>query len=291
MQAAAEQQRQQAESARAAADQSSSGAALSVQNNINVNINYTVNQTTADSAAAAGSRRKSSKKGKKGPSAKQREKELMNSSLSKMLDQQLLASNSSPDPSGGTRNLASNVADSLTQKIFHGDKIYLDQGAMAFKPLGMETVLESVDEQPGSKKKLSTQANRYKSHRLAPQTTEQNIALQQSLDFASAEEFITFGRFSQLGLRVKEDVGAAQEPGENAYGDPTKTPAGLYSMPSVNVQQRAVPVSKTVAGKGPTLPRKSASMALQQVRSKSSLKGALTVDQSPLKRPVPEESR
>jgi len=61
-----------------------------------------------------------------------------------MLDQQLLASNS-PEPNG-TKNLSSNVTDSLTQKIFHGDKIYLQEGNMAFKPLGMETVLESVDE-------------------------------------------------------------------------------------------------------------------------------------------------
>ena len=38
----------------------------------------------------------------------------------------------------------------MTEKIFHGEKIYLAQGAMAFKPLGMETVLESVDEQHAS---------------------------------------------------------------------------------------------------------------------------------------------
>ena len=53
---------------------------------------------------------------------------------------------------------------------------------MAFKPLGMETVLESIDENQKShhdwKKKMQTQAQSYsKSNRLAPQTTEQNIAL------------------------------------------------------------------------------------------------------------------
>ena len=69
----------------------------------------------------------------------------MNTSLSKMLDQQLLMSNS-PSRKDLTRNITENVADSLTDKIFHGDKIYLQKGAMAFKPLGMETVLESIDE-------------------------------------------------------------------------------------------------------------------------------------------------
>ena len=64
----------------------------------------------------------------------------MNSSLSKMLDQQLLASNSQDNVA--TRNISSNVTDSMTEQIFHGDKIYLQHGAMAFKPLGMETVLE-----------------------------------------------------------------------------------------------------------------------------------------------------
>ena len=34
----------------------------------------------------------------------------------------------------------------MTFKQFHGDKIYLDNGAMAFKPLGVETILETVDE-------------------------------------------------------------------------------------------------------------------------------------------------
>ena len=49
---------------------------------------------------------------------------------------------------------------------------------MAFKPLGMETVLESIDEQHASldpqawKKGVKTKATRYQSNKLAPQTTE-----------------------------------------------------------------------------------------------------------------------
>ena len=50
------------------------------------------------------------------------------------------------------------VSDSLTGKIFHGDKIYLKAGQMAFKPLGIETVLQPLDNK----------------HR---RTTEQNIAM------------------------------------------------------------------------------------------------------------------
>ena len=43
----------------------------------------------------------------------------------------------------GTRTVSqNNVSGSLTNQIFKGDKIYLKDGAMAFKPLGMETVLE-----------------------------------------------------------------------------------------------------------------------------------------------------
>ena len=177
----------------------------------------------------------------------------MNSSLSKMLDQHLLASNSKDAAADGTRNVSGNVADSLTQKIFHGEKIYLQHGAMAFKPLGMETVLESIDEQHASldpqawKKGVKTKATRYHSNKLAPQTTEQNIALQQKLDFASAEEFLTFGRFSQLGLHVKEDPGARKMAGENAYSSSTVAPGGLRSMPMQ--QQVPIPVARSVSKK------------------------------------------
>lgn len=80
---------------------------------------------------------------------------------------------------------------------------------MAFKPLGMETVLESVDENLNSKhdwkKKLKTGVTRHGTGKLAPQTTEQNIEFQQRLDFASAEDFISFPRFSTLDLAVKEE--------------------------------------------------------------------------------------
>ena len=36
--------------------------------------------------------------------------------------------------------------ESLTYKQWHGDKIYLNNGAMAFKPLAVDTVLEPVQE-------------------------------------------------------------------------------------------------------------------------------------------------
>jgi hypothetical protein len=50
---------------------------------------------------------------------------------------------SSETPVDRTKNVGANaIGESLTEKIFHGDKIYLNNGAMAFKPLGMETVLE-----------------------------------------------------------------------------------------------------------------------------------------------------
>jgi len=47
-----------------------------------------------------------------------------------------------------TRNLGPQAknSDSMTHNIFHGDKIYFKNGNMAFKPLGMETVLESTEE-------------------------------------------------------------------------------------------------------------------------------------------------
>ena len=64
----------------------------------------------------------------------------------------------------------------------------------------METVLESIDEQHQSmnpamwKQKMQTGVSRFTSPMKAPQTTESNIAMQQRLDFASAEEFISFPR-------------------------------------------------------------------------------------------------
>ena len=78
---------------------------------------------------------------------KRRMKDLMNSSLSKMLDQQLLMTNeTTPTPVDLTKNVAANVvSNSMTEQIFKGDKIYLNDGAMAFKPLGMETVLEVTE--------------------------------------------------------------------------------------------------------------------------------------------------
>lgn len=99
--------------------------------------------------------------------------ELMNSSLSKMLDRQLLANNQQA-AHDGTRKVKNNVevAQSLTKKIFHGDKLYLENGAMAFKPLAIETVLETDG---ASKNGFKAQ---FSKNGLAARTTEQNIALQ-----------------------------------------------------------------------------------------------------------------
>lgn len=120
-----------------------------------------------------------------------------------MLDQQLLQLKKvAKTPVDPTRGVSGNeVADSMTKKIFNDGKIYLNEGAMAFKPLGMETVLETVDELRPSRKGVSS-SNRW---RVGPQTTEQNIALQQQLDFASAEDFVSFPRQKALNLDVRED--------------------------------------------------------------------------------------
>ena len=102
----------------------------------------------------------------------------MNSSLSRMLDQQLLMTNE-PVKGDGTKNIGQNqVSDSMTKQIFTDGRIYLNDGAMAFQPLGMETVLETADEQNATKhgtdwkKKIKTGVSRYKSSNLNPRTTE-----------------------------------------------------------------------------------------------------------------------
>lgn len=139
-------------------------------NNINVNIKYTVNQNFANSNNV--SRRRDTKKSQNSLNDPKRMQEIMNSSVSKMLDQQLLAGSESRQGLQ-PRNVSSNaVTDSLTGDIFHGDKIYLKAGQMAYKPLGIETVL-----QPLGKNKI--------------RTTEQNIASQQRLDQSSVEDFIS----------------------------------------------------------------------------------------------------
>ena len=122
----------------------------------------------------------------------------MNSSLSRMLDKQLLAYDQAANDE--EKNLKRNVKDSLTEQIFHGDKIYLQKGALAFKPLGMETVLETSDEQRYVAK-WNSQTN------LAPRTTEENLAMQHQLDFSSAEDFISFPKSKNLDfLLVKEEA-------------------------------------------------------------------------------------
>ena len=44
------------------------------------------------------------------------------------------------------RNKVIKPRESLTYNQWHGDKIYMNNGAMAFKPLAVETVLETVQE-------------------------------------------------------------------------------------------------------------------------------------------------
>ena len=71
----------------------------------------------------------------------------MNSSLSKMLDDQLLKAEKKPEEDP---NYKKNESNSITEIIFHGQKIYLQGGAMAFKPLDVQTKLETVEEAEGS---------------------------------------------------------------------------------------------------------------------------------------------
>ena len=75
----------------------------------------------------------------------------MNSSLSKMLDRQIIQKGSK-DFMGVGRNKFPVIDDSLTQKVFNGEKIFLGEGRLAYKPLGMETVVESIEE--GQKTKM-----------------------------------------------------------------------------------------------------------------------------------------
>ena len=75
-----------------------------------------------------------------------------------MLDRQLLMNNSQvinneqvSSVGGSTKSViqkrrSERTANSLTNDIWHGDKIYMNNGAMAFKPLGMETVIEQDGE-------------------------------------------------------------------------------------------------------------------------------------------------
>lgn len=80
----------------------------------------------------------------------------------------------------------------MTFKQFHGDKVYLENGAMAFKPLGVETILETVDEQFNDVKRKTKSNNRRAEvdgyYNIAPRTTESNIAMQQRLGDATAED-------------------------------------------------------------------------------------------------------
>ena len=72
---------------------------------------------------------------------------------------------------------------------------------MAFKPLGMETVLEQDEAVNASFYDRSKKQQKF----LAPKTTEQNIAMQHRLDFSSAEDFISMPRSALLDLSIKEE--------------------------------------------------------------------------------------
>ena len=157
-------------------------------NNINVNINYTVNQTIDNSTVKQ--RRRNGRKSQNKQAEANRAKELMNSSLSQMLDRQLLAGMDAPNkPTQSTRNVSNNkqIKDSMTHDIFHGDKIYLQEGQMAYKPLNLETV-----------------AHHYGPSKNA-RTTEQNIANQQRIDLASVEDFISRQRLNLMNIGVTEE--------------------------------------------------------------------------------------
>ena len=66
----------------------------------------------------------------------------MNSSLTKMLDAQLLKTNSKDKTTN--RISVNNITDTLTHEIFTDGRIDLGDGKTAFRPLGLETVLENV---------------------------------------------------------------------------------------------------------------------------------------------------
>lgn len=173
-----------------------------IHNNINVAINYLV-QDSVHTTEGFNRRRRVKKGGKKRTGDKLTEKDLMNSSLSKMLDQELLMAASNQQPVGAKHNRNFNAeSDSLTHEIFHGDKLYLKNGAMAFKPLGMETVLEAAED-PNGTTNVAWHVPRPSNKR----TIEQNIALQQRLDDATAQELVSFPK--SLSNEVNSDYGFA----------------------------------------------------------------------------------
>ena len=63
-----------------------------------------------------------------------------------MLDAQLLKTKNNEKTNN--RISVNKITDSLTGEIFNDGRIDLGNGAVAFRPLGMETVLETVNERP-----------------------------------------------------------------------------------------------------------------------------------------------
>ena len=87
-----------------------------IHNNINVSINYNIRNDKIS------------------------QEDLMNSSLTKMLDAQLLKTKS--NEKNAHRISVNKITDSLTGEIFNDGKIDLGNGATAFRPLDLETVQE-----------------------------------------------------------------------------------------------------------------------------------------------------
>ncbi len=66
------------------------------------------------------------------------EKRIMNTSLTKLIDKELLRIEEPAEEDQITKVLNNKLTkDSLTNQIFHGDKIYLKNGNILFKPLGL----------------------------------------------------------------------------------------------------------------------------------------------------------
>lgn len=67
------------------------------------------------------------------------EKRIMNTSLTKLIDKELLRIEEPAEDEDQITKVLNNKLNkgSLTNQIFHGDKIYLKNGNILFKPLGL----------------------------------------------------------------------------------------------------------------------------------------------------------
>ena len=149
---------------------------------LNVNVKFTTS-TNQTKMVKKISRRLNNSNIKQTLRDPKRIRELQNTSLSKMLDNQLLVRSSSHETSQVPTlpNVSTNVAvtESTTKNIFHGDKIYLQEGRMGFKPLELET-------------------NVIMPSRLKLQSTNQSIVPQEKLESASIEDFISLRKQQNL---------------------------------------------------------------------------------------------